>query len=108
MIIQVNGNGRPIFAPDRGITSWIGRFIKTRENVAIRNKSKRGTIYRYIIGNVGDLKFQAGLFKYLMIGILEYYSIMINQGINILVCGNGKLVGNTFCFRTGPIISQPD
>src|SRR5688572_10834054 len=108
MIIQVNGHGSPIFAPNRGVAPGSGRFKKTREKGAVRNKSEGGTKYRYIIGNVGYFQFQPWLFKYLMIGILEYHGIMINQGINILVRRDDKLVRNTFCFRTSPVISQPD
>src|SRR6185436_10825164 len=39
MIIQVDGNGCPVFTPYGGIASWIWRFIKTRKNVSIGNKS---------------------------------------------------------------------
>ena len=48
------------------------------------------------------------MLKFLVIGILEDYSIVINKRINILVGRNSEFIRNTFGLTAGLIISKTD
>lgn len=90
-IIQVDGYRCPVFAPNL-CRVGDGRKVKARQGGAIRKKSERRAAYPGAIGKIIYFKLKPWLLKWLVIWILEYYGIMIDQCIGIAVSRNSEFI----------------